>query len=97
MRHDCWPWNVLVRCPFCGLRHQPVWGEDRYEVCDLDGQRYLRYTCPNCGRYCLDFEAEHRAPAPERGGTPVPEWFWLACAALVLVLLFMWFAVHAGY
>lgn len=31
---------------------------------------------------------------PENG---VPMWFILACAGVLLVLLFMWFAARAGY
>ena len=88
-KHDCWPWNVQIRCPHCGKRTQPEWGEARFKITDDGaGDRYITYDCDNCDKRVLDWEWWHRSQPREEYRTRIPDWVFYAL--LLAAFLAFW-------
>ena len=88
----------MTRCQNCGKRTRPEWGESKYQVEDGGALgRFVRFPCDNCGAPVRDYESWHREERQEDEVAGLPQWFWYACAALALVLLFMLAMSKGGY
>lgn len=97
-----WPTGVRVHCAVCKTLVTFTGDED---ILHSQHGRYVSARCPKCHHNVRYYEhwfdaaayMDNPPPRERKVYMPMPEWFWLVLAAVVLVYAFMFFMHHAGY